>query len=294
MAISEEVVNKIVSLRAEGKSQTAIGVEVGLSQTQVSLILRERKLGGYIAQTLPKIGPIHLVARNPLEMSEAQADLGTFFERKIASIAAEVDELSGAIDEAVANGWKTATLDGQHRRAMQRKLFYEKCLVATRAGYTVIPDIPIDVFAIRTSRTLPRRNQQRDESSCYTPHARVPEEQPQILSPGEGEYQNPDQFVRNARGSYKDDKGKEIFVHKQWATEFDAIEFPVIAAVPYVMNATQAAMNFRVFDQIGISPQGSVRSADPLIIGQILGHRKRWSRKTVSFLIAWHLDLRTL
>jgi hypothetical protein len=291
MAVSEEVVSKIVSLRKEGKSQAQIGVEVGLAQPQVSLILREQKMGGYLS---PEPGPIHLVARNPLEMSEAQSDLGTFFERKIASIAAEVEELSGAIGEAVENGWKIATLDGQHRRALQRKLFYEKCLIATRAGFTVIPDIPIDVFAIRTSRTLPRRNERSSEAYSYTPNARVPDEQPQILSPGEGEYQSPNQLVKDVRGSYKNDKGKEIFFHKQWATEFDSIEFPVIAAVPYVMNATQAAMNFRVFDQIGISPQGSVRAADPLIIGQILGNKSGYQQKKVSFLIAWHLDLRTL
>ena len=61
-----------------------------------------------------------------------------------------------------------------------------------------------------------------------------------------------------------------------------------------MMNATQEAMALRVFDQVGISPQGSVRAADPLIIGQILGHKEGYKRKTISFLIAWHLDLRSL
>lgn len=62
------------------------------------------------------------------------------------------------------------------------------------------------------------------------------------------------------------------------------------------MSATQEAMASKIFDQIGISPQGKVRQADPLIIGQILGERSGYSgeRKTASFLIAWHLDLRAL
>lgn len=282
-------IDKIQALRAQGKSQQAIAEELGLTQPVVSLALRGRDV-----PVVQKPALVHLVARNPQEMAEAQSDLGTFFERKIASLAAEAEELDGALSEAAEHGWKTATLEGQHRRALQRKLFYEKCLIATRAGFTVIPDIPIDVFAIRTSRTAPRRNEQRAEASNYTPHARVPDEAPQILPPGEGNYQDPRPFVENDRDTYRDDKGKEVFVHRQWATEFDSIEFPVIAAVPYVMNATQKAMSLRVFDQIGISPQGSVRAADPLIIGQILGHRHGYQRKTVSFLIAWHLDLRTL
>jgi hypothetical protein len=77
--------------------------------------------------------------------------------------------------------------------------------------------------------------------------------------------------------------------------ETGGVDFPLIAAVPYVMSATQQAMAKRLFDQIGVSPQDGARSADPLIIGQILGVHQGYSgRKTASFLIAWHLDLRTL
>jgi hypothetical protein len=47
-----------------------------------------------------------------------------------------------------------------------------------------------------------------------------------------------------------------------------------------------------VFDTIGICPPQ--RKGDPLIIGQIMMPGPRWNRETVSFLIAWHLDLRTL
>lgn len=289
MAVNEEIVGRIFSLRAEGKTQAQIGEAVGLSQPEVSTVLRSD------AAIKPEYSrdPVHLVARDPAEMAAAQADLGSFFERKIVSVGAEVDELSGAIAEAVTNGWKTATLDGQHRRARARKLFYEKCLVATRAGYTIIPNIPIDVFAIRTSRAAPRRNEQRAES-LYTPNVRISDELPQILAVGEGEYRSPDQLVRNVRGTFKNEKGEDVKFHTQWAASFDEIEFPVIAAVPYVMRATEEAMAMRVFDQIGISPQGSVPAADPLIIGQIQTSASRWKGKTVSFLIAWHLDLRTL
>lgn len=247
-------------------------------------------------QSLEETCPtMHLVARNPQEMAAAQANLATWFVRKIAAVTAEADELASAVEEAKANTWKFATLEGQHARAMTRKLFYEKCLFAVQEGYTIIPDIAIDIFAIRTARTKPARKEQHEENKNYEPHVRVPDERPQVLPPGVGQYQNPETFVHNIRGTCKNEKGEEVKFHTQWATRFDAIEFPAIAAVPYVMNATQEAMAARVFDQIGISPQGSVRSADPLIIGQILGEHRGYSgRKTISFLIAWHLDLRTL
>jgi predicted transcriptional regulator len=290
-----EKLDKIKVLRSQGKSQKAIAEQLGLTQPIVSLVLSKSGGDPLVVQDIAEpTPPIHLVARNPQEMAEAQADLGTFFERKIASIASEVGELSGALHEAIQNGWKTGVLDSQHSRALARKLFYEKCLIATRAGYTIIPDIPIDVFAVRSSRSVPRRNERYQESSYQNVQACVPEESPQVLPPGEGDYKNPEQFVRSARGSFKNEKGADVFFHRQWAVEYDSIEFPVIAAVPYVMNVTQQAMALRVFDQIGISPQGSIRAADPLIIGQILGLRSGWKRKMVSFLIAWHLDLRTL
>lgn len=64
------------------------------------------------------------------------------------------------------------------------------------------------------------------------------------------------------------------------------------------MNATAEAMALKVFDQIGICQPtrnaGITRKGDPLIIGQILGKREGWSQKCVSFIIAWHLNLKDL
>jgi hypothetical protein len=238
---------------------------------------------------------IHLVARNPQEMAAAQVNLALWFQNKIALVNVEVTELAGAIDEATAHGWKTSILNNQHKRALVRKQFYEKCLLATTHGYTIIPDIPVDVFAIRTAREKPRRKEAHAESENYEPRAQVRDETPQILAPGEGDYQNPDTFVRNVRGTFKNEKGAEVNFHTQFATDFDEIEFPIIAAVPYVMNATQEAMALKLFDQVGVSPQGAGRHPDPLIIGHILGpHSGYQGRKRCSFLIAWHLDLRTL
>lgn len=239
---------------------------------------------------------IHLVARNPAEMAVAQKNLLAWFTQKIALCSVEVRELGDAVGEAKKHKWKQSTLIGQHVRAMQRKLFYEKCLEASKAGYTIIPDIPIDVFAIRTAREKPSPNEQSRESEWPNDRPVLPDEPPQILPPGIGDYQNPEQLIRQTHATYKNEAGKDIHRCTVSATAFDAIDFPAIAAVPLVMTATHAAMVARIFDQIGVSPQGSRRNADPLIIGQIFGERRGGphTRRTASFLIAWHLDVRTL
>ncbi len=238
----------------------------------------------------------HLVARNPTEMQTSQANLATWFRGKIELVALEASELSEALAVAKRNKWSTKTLASQTSRAMQRKMFYEKCLAAIDAGFTIIPNIPVDIFAIRVKRDKPLPNMQEtrreNPSSWDTPT--VPDQKPQILSVGDGNYQSPDQLMVR-RGKTEDvDNGKKVIVQTVWATEFREIEFPVIAAAPSVMSATQAAMAMRIFDEVGVSPQNQ-RKGDPLIIGHVLGPTNGYlGRKTLSFLIAWHLDVRTL
>jgi hypothetical protein len=69
--------------------------------------------------------------------------------------------------------------------------------------------------------------------------------------------------------------------------------FPLNVARPQIMEATAQAMVAKCFDEIGICPQ--TKQADPLIIGRIATKRRGWQEPSmISFLIAWHLDLRTL
>ena len=244
---------------------------------------------------------VHLVARNPVEMASAQAHLASWLAIKVGLCQTEAAELSGAVAEAKQHKWKSSILEGQHTRAVERHRFYEKCLLAVEAGYTIIPDIPIDVFAIRTARAKPRPGEKVTESTNQWVRPNLPDETPQRLPAGEGEYRNPAQLVQVLHERDKNNEGEELHIRSIKATGWNAIEFPVIAAVPLVMSATEQAMAAKLFDQIGVSPQGRARNADPLIIGQILGQARGWNYgagqaryRTASFLIAWHLDVRTL
>jgi predicted transcriptional regulator len=293
--VSEEVVSKIVSLRAEGKTQAQIGEAVGLSQPQVSIVLREAGPPAVIAEaqdeatnTTQAEDSVHLIARNPNEMALARTNMEQWLRHKIAACEREENELFAALEKAMSAGWDADTLKRHSALAEKRTRFYRKALIAVEAGYTLVPNFPIDVFAMRVKRSSPPRH---DEVSNYsTPRAHVPE--PSSLPAGEGRYVS-GETVRGRKGDYIETKdGKEIKKYFFTTTDYSEVEFPIAAAQAEVMTATQEAMALKVFDAIGICPPQ--RKGDPLIIGQIMMPGPRWNRRTVSFLIAWHLDLRTL
>lgn len=230
---------------------------------------------------------VHLVARDREGMIAAQADLTNWLKHKIESLNAEAKELRDAVAVAKQNNWKSGTLEGQLTKALKHHRFYTKTLLAVEAGLTIIPNFPIDVFAIRVTKEKPTPQYAEGTWS----HPSVPDDKAQILPAGYGRYESPSQMVRH--GSYKENEGgKEITKYFTQTTDFAEIAFPIIAARPEVMSATAQAMALQVFDQIGICPQSS--KGDPMIIGQIMTGNSTWRDKRVSFLIAWYLDLRTL
>jgi hypothetical protein len=231
---------------------------------------------------------VHLVARNPVEMQTAQADLAEWLKRKIDSFDPEITALNASINEAKTNGWSVTALTRQRNKEVARQEFYAKVLAAVEAGYTVVPEFPVDMFAIRVLRDYPKGG--RVESRYGAPALSA--EAPDILPPGYGEYFS--NMPTGERGSYQKQigDGKTETIRYADADQFSEVVFPIRAARPEVMSATAEAMALKVFDQIGICP--AERKADPLIIGQVLGKKEGYSQKCVNFLIAWHLNLNEL
>jgi hypothetical protein len=244
------------------------------------------------AKSVERRSGVHLVARNPIEMAQSRAQLEAWLRAKIKVCDIEGDELGAAAEVAMSNNWHVDTLRKHCNLAKRRGDFYRKVLGAVEAGYTIIPNFPIDVFAVRVMRDSPRRETSTStwNQEAATRNARGI--QAQILPSGEGRY------VSNAAtgriGSFPETQnGKEITKYFFSTTDFNDVQFPIEAARPEVMSATAEAMGLRLFEEIGICPP--LRQADPLIIGRVLwpkvGGRQQ---KQVSFLIAWHLDLRML
>jgi hypothetical protein len=168
--------------------------------------------------------------------------------------------------------------------------------LALEAGYTVVPNMPCDQFVIRVARKNATSFSSYKQDEHHTPSNwqmdRIPDQKEQILPAGEGRYESPTPTVDDESSSHQRD-GKLVHTRFIQVTGFDAIEFPFAAAVPVVMSATQAAMALKLFDRIGIVPQELKRNMDPIILGQIV-RRENGRERVASFLIAWHLDMRTL
>lgn len=148
-----------------------------------------------------------------------------------------------------------------------------------------MPEFPIDVFAIRVQRDAPEGSVQT--STWNKPTAET--ETCDILPTGEGDYVSSTPKTLHWKETRRDKDGKDFKVNLVRPTALQAVEFPIRSARAEVMSATAEAMALKVFDEIGICPQ--TRKADPLIIGRIL---LPGTDRTVSFLIAWHLNLSDL
>jgi len=235
---------------------------------------------------------LEVSATTPLEMSQAQDSLIAWCERKVASMKHEAAELAENLAIAIKNKWKTDTLRRHSALATKRVTFYEKIKAALEAGYCIVPNFPITLFAIRTEREKPLK---KVWYGTYQSGGNFAQE-PNLLPIGEGEYKDPTPFVATDSKKGTDQSGREVTKYTKWATEFDdEITFPIQMAKPAIMEATSRAMQLKVFDQLGILlPQAA--KADPLIVGEILDPRPvGWGRrKRICFIIAWHLNVRDL
>lgn len=235
---------------------------------------------------------LHAVGITATEIAESAKQIGGFLREKLRALETELIEIQEAVSIAVDNGWATAALARQEQRLARQVTYYGKLLLAVDAGYTIVPNMPCDQFAIRTSRARPLR-QEQVRTETWRPGIRVPDEREQILPAGEGRYESPSQRVDEYEQIVKTEGKPDKIKLTAWAEDWDPIEFPFAAARPVVMKATQAAMAMKLFDRIGLVPQRVQRDADPIVLGQVVLRDGR-NERVVSFLIAWHLDLRTL
>jgi hypothetical protein len=264
--------------------------KAGLVPTSLDSNIIESLPGPSIFRT-PRI---HAVAVNATEMAESHAEIKEFLAAKIAALSEEHKDLEDALQVACDSGWATAPLSRQTSKLARSVLYYEKLLAALDAGFTIVPNMPCDQFAIRVKRTAPsvKSETRRSEYGKKVPFLADETEDPHLPA-GEGRYESPTQRVSTNVFETKNEKGATITTTTVSPTAWGEIDFPLAAAVPMVMSATQAAMSLRLFDRIGIVPQSVRRDADPIILGQIV-RKDGYQVKVTSFLIAWHLDFRTL
>lgn len=243
-----------------------------------------------MSKELALIQHSYFVATNGEEMAKAQSGLVIWVSAKLESVKKELRDVSKAVEHAREHKWAIGALQRQKNLWYGRRIYYEKMLEALRAGYVLVPEFPIDLFAIRTARTVPMR-QAVVRSGNWGGDKEHPADR---LPVGEGEYKNPNQerFVEEINGVERG-TGKAITKYEFTnSTEFSDVDFPMIACRPEVMSAASAAMARKIFDTVGVAPQ--TRKGDPLIIGVIEGPKVGYTQKKCHFLISWHINVADL
>jgi hypothetical protein len=240
---------------------------------------------------VPVAPSLELTATTPVEMQEAQTHLIQWCEQKIVQMKHDAAELAENVAIAIKRKWKSATLKRHAELASKRVTFYEKIKAALEAGYCIVPNFPVTVFAIRTSREKPLRKLYigtYKHSGNFTQEA-------QTLPSGEGEYKDPNPYVQTYSNEKKDSKGNAVTEYQKCATKFDDVEFPINMAKPRIMEATGRAMALKLFDEMGILPDPHPKK-DPIIVGRIIDPRPTGygPRKTITFIVAWHLNVRDI
>lgn len=234
---------------------------------------------------------LQLIAHSREQMAAAQTKLISWAQKKSDEYKAEAADASNAAVIALAAGFATAPFHRTHRKAMRLGQYYDKIKAALEAGYVLIPEFPVDVFAVRTKKKLPEpmtsryRNDTRPQSS----------EGPPI---GDGRYVDSDPVIGHAFNErITDEKTKAVSTISYWrADEFkDVIDFPMSVAKAEIMDDVACAMQHKIFDEIGVLPNRRIVKKDPIVVGIIRDPRSAtYSKKRLMFLIAWYLDTRTI
>jgi len=228
----------------------------------------------------PVSGDLELVALAPSDMPAAQQALTAWCDHKIRTLGDELKEIEDHRLIATANGWKMASLTSRINLTARRVTYYEKLKAAVEAGYLIVPNMPVDVLAVRVKRATPRHAIASYEGSTNF------NAEPQLLPAGEGRYVDDRVFTRDISYVATDQAGKSTKVDRYVTDQYDEPDFPWAAVKPAVLDATARAMALKIFDQIGVVTNTSGR--DPIMVGQLLDPRGQ--RRCATFFLAWWLN----
>jgi len=234
-----------------------------------------------------------VVARNPLEMAQAQDSLLQWAEGKIGKCELELMSIRQNMAVARERKWRLQGWRNQERMARLRLQCFQKVRAAIKAGYCLVPNFPVDVIAIRTSAERPNDPNTTRWRGEVAHHQQTPE------PIGVGRYVSPNPTARGVVAYRKNSEGENVPEQRYTADEFQGLDLPPFAFVrPEVVTSIEKALSLNIFDRIGILP-GRRRRGDPIVVGQIVRKSQGYSRletndDVLTFLIAWWIDTEDL
>lgn len=238
----------------------------------------------------PKPQVTSVIANSTGELPGLQAPLIPWAQKKLDEATAEHAELTASIDLVKKRKWKVTSLVNAARRALSNMEFYQKVVAALKEGYMIFPPVPnAAVFAIRT-------DSRHEWGHRTTTNSNFPvrTEEAAGLPVGEGDYANP--YVKWIHWNDTDIGGGNV--QREWKPEDlgDPV-FPLKMAKPQIVEAVNAAMEKKIFDEIRMFPMEVVHApsprlragamADPCILGSIYNPR---NKKRHYFLISWLIN----
>jgi hypothetical protein len=253
---------------------------------------RSEPAGGSLALTTiapTEPAPVELVAMRREDMQAAQSSLARWFLAKLDAVRLEAHDAFRNLETAKQCQFVAESFNRSVRAADRRVQFYEKCLAAVEAGFSIVPNFPVDVIAIRVTREAPKWRIERSPNN-----EQAIDSEKCVLAPvGAGHYVNPQPTQRTHRiDDVTGHDGTKIPSFQHTAVGYCDVEFPVQIAQPAVMEATRAAMMLNIFDEIGVLP--ARRKPDPIVVGRIYRPTDKWRDSPVCFLIAWWINTATL
>lgn len=224
---------------------------------------------------------IVVIAKTRAEMQEAQGKLSVWVRERIHAAIDEAKESRQRVAIARKGKWAVAHLVRQLKQRLKLVVYYRKIELALALGYHIVPNFPIDHFAIRTTRVRPNPQESTWEDSGREQNAMK-------LTQGKGRYVDSRPAIAKR---YRDDpEGSNKRIAHYFAKHFCKPEFPYAVVKPEIMLGTDRAMQAKVFDAIGVCPP--TNRGDPMVIGRIWHpDGQTWNRgRCISFLVTWWID----
>lgn len=231
-----------------------------------------------------------LVAIDNAQMQNAHAKMIEWARGMQAQCDAEGAEEGANLSVAVERKWATEPFKKRIRMLERRRQFYKKIEDALLAGYVIVPNFEMNVFAVRTDAKKPTQQNQTSDMSWSNPQFTQDAKQ---LPSGDGEYVNPVIPKESDSFTAQDNAGKTVTQYTHHTLdEFNDISFPLALAKPVLMSATAEAMAHKVFDEVGVAVdtrwRGS-RRGDPILLGRIRNPRSG-NKPDITFFIGWYFD----
>lgn len=230
-----------------------------------------------------------VIMTSPDQAQNAQMAVRAWCDVRLNECEAELADIQENLDIAKKNKWRTVNLKRLHKTSSCRVDYYVKIARALQMGYVLVPNFPVDIFAVRVDPDYEPGYQEAVGWNPSVDAGKLPEEK--------GVYVDTEMKRIGTRHKLEDRTHRDGTEYKQDITvrKFRGhapVTPPATLAKPMLLGALSKALQRKIFDEIGVLPER--KGKDPILVGRILDPRDQYNTRHITFLLAWWLDLETM